>query len=184
MQSARREQQIERHLHVVEGGIAGFVPADDRILSAAECEALATEVVKAGVWNGVELTPTESHTRAYALLYEDERMEMWVLSWLPNHSTGFHDHGESTSASASRRGRSSSSSFASPNHRARRRWPSAIRGRPGATTSIASSGRPETPALSVHVYSPPLRVVGQYRYDESGTLRRARQAGRDELTKD
>ena len=95
MQSARREQQIERHLHVVEGGIAGFIPAHERILSSAECEALATEIVKTGVWNGVELTPTESHTRAYALLHEDERMEIWLLSWLPHHSTGFHDHGES-----------------------------------------------------------------------------------------
>ena len=184
MQSARREQQIERHLHAVEGGIAGFVPAHDRILSPAECEALATEVVKAGAWNGVELTPTESHTRAYALLYEDERMEMWLLSWLPNHSTGFHDHGESNVGFCVAQGTliEQQLRFAEP---------------PRATTMAVGDTRAAgsdyihclewetgTPALSVHVYSPQLLVVGQYRYDESGTLRRAKQAGRDELTKD
>ena len=40
------------------------------------------------------------------------------------------------------------------------------------------------PALSVHVYSPPLAVVGQYRVDDDGVLHRQSQAGRDELTKD
>jgi hypothetical protein len=36
----------------------------------------------------------------------------------------------------------------------------------------------------VHVYSPPLTFVGQYRYDDEGILRREAQSGRDELTKD
>ena len=76
-------------------GVTSLVPDHDRILTPAECERIAVEIAARGLWEDVELTPTESHTRAYALLYEDERMEMWLLSWLPHHSTGFHDHGES-----------------------------------------------------------------------------------------
>jgi hypothetical protein len=184
VQSARREEEIVQHLHLVEGGIAGFVPAHDRVLIPTECEALATDIVREGLWGGVELTPTESHTRAYALLYEDERMEMWLLSWLPNHSTGFHDHGESNVGFCVAQGTLVEQQL---------RFAEA----PAAATMAVGDSRAAgsdyihclewetgTPALSVHVYSPPLAVVGQYRYDESGTLRRVSQAGRDELTKD
>ena len=184
MQSARREQEIVHRLQLVEGGIAGFVPSHDRVLTPTECEALATAIVREGLWDGVELTPTESHTRAYALLHEDERMEMWLLSWLPNHSTGFHDHGESNVGFCVAQGTLVEQQL---------RFAEA----PAASTLAAGESRAAgsdyihclewescTPALSVHVYSPPLSVVGQYRYDESGTLRRVTQAGRDELTKD
>ena len=30
--------------------------------------------------------------RRYELVYEDERMDAWVLSWMPGQATGFHDH--------------------------------------------------------------------------------------------
>jgi len=184
VQSARREQEIVHRLHLVEGGIAGFLPAHDRLLTPEECEALAKEIVREGIWNGVELTPTESQTRAYALLHEDARMELWLLSWLPHHSTGFHDHGESNVGFCVAQGTLVEQQL---------RFSEA----PAAATMAVGDSRAAgsdyihclewetgTPALSVHVYSPPLAVVGQDRYDESGTLRRATQAGRDELTKD
>ena len=111
-------------------------------------------------------------------------MEMWLLSWLPHHSTGFHDHGESSVGFCVAQGTLVEQQL---------RFAEA----PAATTLAVGDSRAAgsdyihclewetgTPALSVHVYSPPLAVVGQYRYDESGTLRRATQPGRDELTKD
>ena len=119
-----------------------------------------------------------------ALLYEDERMEMWLLSWLPHHSTGFHDHGESSVGFCVAQGTLTEQylRFADP---------------PRAETLVVGDSRAagsdyihclewETgePALSVHVYSPPLAVVGQYRYDDHGILHRHSQPGRDELTRD
>jgi hypothetical protein len=169
---------------VGDGGIEALVPAHDGILSPAECEALAREIAARGLWEGVRLTPTESHTRAYALLHEDERIEAWLLSWLPHHSTGFHDHGASNVGFCVAQGTlvEQHLRFAQPPH---------------AETLVAGDSRSAgsdyihcleweagAPALSVHVYSPPLAVVGQYRYDEDGRLRREAQAGRDELTKD
>ena len=162
--------------------IESLAPDHDRILTPAECERIAVEIAGRGLWEGVELTPTESHTRAYALLYEDERMEMWLLG-RPITPRAFTITASPTSASASPRGRSSSSSCASRGRRARRGSRQAPPARPVATTSTAWRWKSGSPALSVHVYSPPLTVVGQYRYDD-GVLRRETQAGRDELTKD
>jgi hypothetical protein len=164
--------------------IENLVPQHDRILSPAECERTAVEITSRGFWEGIELTPTESQTRAYAHLYEDERMEIWVLSWLPLHSTGFHDHGESNVGFCVAQGTIAEQQmrFSTP---------------PRAATLVAGDSRSAgsdyihclewesgSPALSVHVYSPSLTVVGQYRYDETGILRRETQSGRDELTRD
>src|SRR6185436_20406869 len=33
--------------------------------------------------------------RRYELLYEDDRVDIWVLSWMPGQRTGFHDHDRS-----------------------------------------------------------------------------------------
>jgi hypothetical protein len=166
------------------GGIEALVPRHERLLTPAECEQLAREIAERGLWEGIELTPTDSHTRAYALLYEDDRMEMWLLSWLPHHSTGFHDHGDSSVGFCVAQGTLAEQHlrFAEP---------------PKAETLVVGDGRAagsdyihclewETgePALSVHVYSPPLAVVGQYRHDDNGVLHRLSQSGRDELTKD
>lgn len=164
--------------------IESLVPQHDLFLSAAECERIAVEIASRGLWRGVELTPTPSHTRAYALLYEDERMEMWLLSWLPHHSTGFHDHGESNVGFCVAQGTlvEQQLRFAEP--------PRELKLEVGDTRAAGSDyihcleWEAGSPALSVHVYSPPLTLVGQYRYDDEGVLRREAQPGRDELTKD
>jgi hypothetical protein len=163
---------------------AALAQQHDDLLSPTECANLAREITARGLWQGVELTPTESHTRAYSLLYDDERIEMWLLSWLPHHSTGFHDHGESNVGFCVAQGTLTEQHlrFAEP---------------PRIETLVAGDTRAagsdyihclewETgaPALSVHVYSPPLSVVGQYRVDGDGVLHRQTQPGRDELTKD
>ena len=144
-------------------GVESLVPDHDRILTPAECEQIAVEIAGRGLWEGVELTPTESHTRAYALLYEDERIEMWLLSWLPHHSTGFHDHGESNVGFCVTQGTivEQQLRFAGP--------PCETRLEAGSTRAAGSDyihcleWESGAPALSVHVYSPPLTVVGQYR---------------------
>ena len=172
-----------RHEPSPDGGVEPFVPSHGQLLSPTECESLAARVAESGLWRDVTLTPTESRTRAYGLLYEDERIEVWLLSWLPGHSTGFHDHGESNVGFSVAQGSLVEQylCFAEP---------------PRQATLVVGDSRAAgcdyihcleweagEPALSVHVYSPPLSVVGQYRVDD-GVLHRCAQAGRDELTKD
>src|ERR1700722_13223633 len=36
--------------------------------------------------------------RWYERFYHDNDYDIWVISWLPGQSTGFHDHGESSGA--------------------------------------------------------------------------------------
>ena len=38
--------------------------------------------------------------RTYVLLHRDERVELYVVCWMPGHDTGFHDHDESAAAIA------------------------------------------------------------------------------------
>src|SRR5436190_496384 len=44
------------------------------------------------------LVVVDRERRRYELLYEDERVDIWVLSWMPGQRTGFHDHDRSSVA--------------------------------------------------------------------------------------
>ena len=41
------------------------------------------------------LVVVDRDRRRYELLYEDEHVDIWVLSWMPGQRTGFHDHDQS-----------------------------------------------------------------------------------------
>ena len=164
--------------------LAALVPAG-RLLEPAECEATARAIAEApALWSDVVLTPTESGTRSYALLHETEDVEVWLLAWRPGHTTGYHDHGTSnvgfcvvSGSIAERQLR-----FAEPSTEA---FLAAGDARSAPSDYIhCLEWHAGDPALSVHVYSPPLAQVGQYRVGEAGVLRREVQAGRDELTLD
>ena len=43
-----------------------------------------------GIWE--PLVRVDSQQRRFELVYEDDRMDAWVLSWMPGQGTGFHDH--------------------------------------------------------------------------------------------
>ena len=44
------------------------------------------------------LVISDRRRRRYRLLFEDPRLDVWVLSWMPGQETGFHDHGASNVA--------------------------------------------------------------------------------------
>ena len=120
--------------------------------------------------------------RRYELLYEDEHVDAWVLSWMPGQGTGFHDHyisgvGLCCAAGGVREdllvyGATTSSSTCAR----------ATRDRAARDTSIASATSVGEPAVTIHVYSPRLDWVGQYRLAENGIVRREVRPGRNELT--
>jgi hypothetical protein len=179
----RKPESIQA-LAVVPIDLARLAPTNARPLTPDECVQVAAEIAERGIWKNVELTPTESQNRGYACIYKDEWCEMWVLSWLPQHSTGFHDHGESNVGFCVVQGAivEQQLRFAEP--------PRELTLAVGDTRAASSdyihclewdSG---APAVTVHVYSPRLTVVGQYRYDDEGVLRRELQPALDELTKD
>ncbi len=119
--------------------------------------------------------------RRYELLYEDRWIDVWVLSWMSGQRTGFHDHDRSgvglcCAAGCLDEGMLVLGAKAEPI----RMTPGTSRhGAGGYIHSVAHADG--APAVSIHAYSPPLMVVGQYSQDETGRLVRTPEHGRKEL---
>jgi rhodanese-related sulfurtransferase/mannose-6-phosphate isomerase-like protein (cupin superfamily) len=114
--------------------------------------------------------------RWYEQLYQGPDHDIWVISWLPGQSTGFHDHGESSGAFVVATG-------VLEEHR------------PGEQAVVLQPGKPRAfgpdyahdvrnvslaPAVSIHAYSPPLSNMNKYELDGDQLVPRERAL---ELTK-
>jgi predicted metal-dependent enzyme (double-stranded beta helix superfamily) len=127
------------------------------------------------------LVITDALRRRYRLLYEDPRLDVWILSWMPGQKTGFHDHGNSSVALTGVQGVVLEQQIClGTANIARELGPGRTQQAPaGYIHSVAhASGEP---AVTLHAYSPPLIDVGQYRNGALGELVRERQHGRQEL---
>ena len=127
------------------------------------------------------LVIVDESRRRYELLYEDRWIDIWVLSWMPGQRTGFHDHDRSgvglcCAEGCLDEGRLVLGDRADPIRMTR----GTSRNGPGGY--IHSVAHVEgSPAVSIHAYSPPLLVVGQYAQDATGRLVRTPEHGRKEL---
>jgi rhodanese-related sulfurtransferase/mannose-6-phosphate isomerase-like protein (cupin superfamily) len=99
--------------------------------------------------------------RWYERLYQGSDHDIWVISWLPGQSTGFHDHGESSGAFVVATGvleehRPGEQPFVIP---------------PGKLRAFGSDYAHDVrnvslaPAVSIHAYSPPLTDMNEYELD-------------------
>ncbi|MFI0480196.1 cysteine dioxygenase [Actinomadura sp. 9N215] len=95
--------------------------------------------------------------RWYERLHRDAGQEIWLISWLPGQTTGLHDHGGSRGAfavalgSLEERDLSGVREVASGGTRAF-----------GAEYIHEVRNVSAAPAVSVHVYSPPLATMNRY----------------------
>src|ERR1700677_5119512 len=114
--------------------------------------------------------------RWYERLYHGPDYDIWVISWLPGQSTGFHDHGASSGAFVVATG-------ILEEHR------------PGERTRVIHPGKTRAfgpdyahdvrnvslaPAISIHAYSPPLSDMNEYQFDGNRLVPRDRASGRAE----
>jgi rhodanese-related sulfurtransferase len=114
--------------------------------------------------------------RWYERLYHGPDYDLWVISWLPGQSTGFHDHGASSGAFVVATGILEEHS---PGERARVIHP----GKPRAFgPDYAHDVRNVSlaPAISIHAYSPPLSDMNEYELDGSRLVPRERASGKAE----
>jgi rhodanese-related sulfurtransferase len=108
--------------------------------------------------------------RWYERLYHGPDHDIWLISWLPGQSTGFHDHGESSGAFVVATGTLEEQ-------------------RPGAGTRTIDPGKPRAfgpdythdvrnvsiaPAISIHAYSPPLDEMNEYELEGNRLIPRER----------
>jgi len=160
--------------------LSDLVPHEG-FLSPEELEQIAGGIARdTSIWE--PLVRIDRERRRFELVYEDDRMDAWVLSWMPGQGTGFHDHYESSVGIACVQGnvREDWLRFAAPEVEFRLRPGDTRRGGPGYIHRVQHAAG--EPAVTIHVYSPRLDAVGQYRVDEDGILRRESSPGRIELT--
>jgi len=116
--------------------------------------------------------------RWYERLYKGPDHDIWVISWLPGQSTGFHDHGESSGAFVVATGvleehRPQEQSIVVHPHNPRAFGPNYAHD--VRNVSFA-------PAVSIHAYSPPLSDMTKYELDGDRLIPRAREAERVEMS--
>jgi rhodanese-related sulfurtransferase/mannose-6-phosphate isomerase-like protein (cupin superfamily) len=114
--------------------------------------------------------------RWYERLYQGPDHDIWVISWLPGQSTGFHDHGDSSGAFVVATG-------VLEEHRPGEQT---IEIHPGKTRAFNSDYAHDVrnvslaPAISIHAYSPPLNEMNEYELDGSRLVPRERVSGEAE----
>jgi rhodanese-related sulfurtransferase/mannose-6-phosphate isomerase-like protein (cupin superfamily) len=122
----------------------------------------------------VERVRFRTEERWYERIYHSRDYDIWVISWLPGQSTGFHDHGASSGAFAIATGTLEEL-------------------RPGQKARIVNAGQSRTfgpdyshdvrnvsgaPAVSIHAYSPPLSEMNEYEMEGSRLVVRQRSSER------
>jgi hypothetical protein len=151
--------------------VAARVPGD-RDLERSELVELATAIGGAPkLWRAyVRHDPGE---RIYVQLYRDTHLDVWMICWLDDQKTGYHDHDLSSGAVYVCEGLLVEDRF----HYAPDRLVHASRNRPAGKAfefdaayihGVRHAGGP--PATSIHCYSPPLWRMGFYDADQDGSL--------------
>ena len=110
--------------------------------------------------------------RRYELLRRDDEVEVWLICWMADHDTGFHDHDLSSGAVGVVAGAV--------------REDRLVLGGGTVSREVAAGGTftftaadihrvlhaGDEPAVTIHAYSPPLWRMGAYEVAETGELRR------------
>lgn len=151
-----------------------------RDLDGPELEKFVGELAgRPELW--IDLVNHDPSRRSYSELISDEHVTAWLICWMEDHDTGFHDHDVSCGAVAVLSG-------------AVREERLAIDGPPQSRTFVAGGSfhfcasdihrvrhAGSDPAVTLHVYSPPLLRMGSYVVAADGVLARHPVSSSEEL---
>lgn len=162
--------------------ISGRLPPD-RNLGRGELVELATAIGEAPeLWSA--LVRHDPGRRYYSQLYRDLRLDVWLICWLDDQKTGYHDHDLSSGGVYVCEGTLVEDRFTF----GAEGLTYASKQRPAGTAfdfdgayihGIRHAGGP--PASSVHCYSPALWRMGYYESDQQGALCRTPTTYLDEV---
>jgi mannose-6-phosphate isomerase-like protein (cupin superfamily) len=110
--------------------------------------------------------------RVYEQIWDDEEANAWVICWSEDQDTGFHDHDESAAGIAvvSGRVREDRLTISGPPREREFGAGTTFTVPPVAIHRVLHAG--DQPAVTIHVYSPPLTRTGAYRIGPQGELER------------
>jgi predicted metal-dependent enzyme (double-stranded beta helix superfamily) len=122
----------------------------------------------------------EATQRTYVALHRDDAVDVWVIFWLPENDTGWHDHDVSGGAVRVVRGELEELALlvGAPERRTVHEAGSAFAFAPSHIHRLTCHAQR---AVSIHAYSPPLWRLGQYTVDPEGVLHRLSVSYADEL---
>lgn len=144
----------------------------DRDLDQAELVELATAIGKAPeLWSGH--VRHDVGERIYVQLHRDPHVDVWMICWLDDQKTGYHDHDLSSGAVYVCEGTLVEDRFhfgaRGLRHASRKRTTGkAFQFDAAYIHGVRHAGG--VPATSIHCYSPPLWRMGYYNADEHGSL--------------
>jgi predicted metal-dependent enzyme (double-stranded beta helix superfamily) len=110
--------------------------------------------------------------RTYVELHRDEHVAVWLICWMNDHDTGYHDHDLSAGAVGVAAGAVREERLViggEPLVRVAAAGEAFAFG-PADIHRVAHAGH--EPAVTIHAYSPPLWRMGAYEVLDSGVLRR------------
>jgi hypothetical protein len=150
-----------------------------------ELEALVREIAAdRDAWE--HLVHHSREQREYVELRRDDDVAVWLICWMDEHDTGFHDHDLSSGAVAVADGAVAEDRLALGGPPVRHEDMQALRAL-RVRTRVAEAGESfhftaadihrvrhvgDRPAVTIHAYSPPLWRMGAYEILDGGELRR------------
>jgi predicted metal-dependent enzyme (double-stranded beta helix superfamily) len=151
-----------------------------RDLGGAELERFVRELAdRPELW--IDLVRHDATQRVYEELLADEHLTAWLICWMDDHDTGFHDHDVSSGAVAVVGGRVREERLTIGGDPRSRTFAAgeAFHFLPSDIHRVRHGG--SDPAVTLHVYSPPLARMGAYEIDGDGVLARRPMASSEEL---
>ena len=151
-----------------------------RDLSGLELQAFVTELAdRPELW--IHLVKHDTTQRVYEELLSDEHVTAWLICWMDEHDTGFHDHNVSCGAVAVVSGavREERLAIDGPTRNGVFKAGASFHFSASDIHRVSHSGA--DPAVTLHVYSPPLLRMGAYEIGEDGVLARHAMSYEEEL---
>jgi predicted metal-dependent enzyme (double-stranded beta helix superfamily) len=151
-----------------------------RDLSAPELHAFVGELAdRPELW--IDLVRHDASQRRYEELFSDDHLTAWLICWMDEHDTGFHDHDVSAGAVAVVSGAVLEERLAigGPPYRREINAGASFHFSPAAIHRVRHAG--PDPAVTLHAYSPPLLRMGAYVIRDDGVLVRRSMSYEEEL---
>jgi hypothetical protein len=170
----------DRSAPVGSGGTTAVPRPRGRDLSAPELHAFVSELAeRPELW--IALIKHDASQRVYEELLSDDHLTAWLICWMDEHDTGFHDHDVSAGAVAVVSGTVREQRLAIDGRPRERVFPSGKSFHFAAADIHRVCHAGADPAVTLHVYSPPLLRMGAYVVGDDGVLARHAMSSREEL---
>jgi hypothetical protein len=162
------------------GGVGSVPRPRGRDLSGPELEAFVADLAeRPELW--IHLVKHDSTQRVYEELLSDAHITAWLICWMDEHDTGFHDHDVSSGAVAVVSGavREERLAIEGPTRTGVYRAGASFHFSAADIHRVSHAG--SDPAVTLHVYSPPLLRMGAYVIGDDGVLARHPMSYEEEL---